>query len=168
MEEIVDKFDKLNITYVQEHKDNCLKIQKWWVKYNCIIELRKVYNYLRIKLTHDDLQDLSNKCNSINMFCKGDGSGLLGGCLIDILLTKMFENKLTEYKEHHKGETDMKIYNICFSLKKINGKSTIALDWSKNNTTIIKNIFSSHIIIINLKEEQWWKDKPNKLGLLEE
>ena len=55
----------------------------------------------------------------------------------------------------------MKIYNTNLSLKKINGKSSIALDWSKNNTDNKKKYFNTHIMIINLKTQQWWKKSPN-------
>jgi hypothetical protein len=58
----------------------------------------------------------------------------------------------------------MKICGVPLSQKKINGKSIIALDWSKNNTDLHKDYFSSHIMIINLKNERWWKTKPVKLA----
>jgi hypothetical protein len=45
-------------------------------------------------LTKDDLQELTNKCKSINNMCSGDGAGLLGGCLVDILLSKYFKEKV--------------------------------------------------------------------------
>ena len=140
------------------------KIKKWWKKNNSIIELKNVYNYMKLSLTNNDLQELSNKCKSINNVCKGDGAGLLGGCLIDMLLGKYFTEKLKDhYEEFHFGESDMKIYNTELSQKKINGKSTIALNWSKNDTENKKEYFNSHIIIINLKTEKWWKSKPNNI-----
>ena len=139
------------------------KIQKWWKKTNSILELKKVHQYLNSSLTKEDLQELSNKCHSITNVCKGDGAGLLGGCLVDMLLSQFFKEKLKEYEEFHNGENDMKICQIPLSQKKINGKSTIALDWSKNQTDSKREHFSSHIIIINLFTEQWWKSKPNKI-----
>lgn len=36
--------------------------------------LRKIVRYVKNNLSATDLQDLSNKCNSINKFCKGDGT----------------------------------------------------------------------------------------------
>jgi len=106
------------------------------------------------------LQDLSNKCHSITLSCKGDGAGLSGGTLIDMLLCKFFQEKLQLYKDYHDGESDMKIYDIPLSQKKINGKSRIALDWSKNETKTKKEHFNCNIIIINLKTEKWWKNNP--------
>jgi hypothetical protein len=126
-------------------------------------ELLVLKKYLESNLELCVLQELSNKCNSINNYCKNDGAGLLGGCLIDMLISKFFETKLKEYKEHRKGESDMILCDIPLSLKKINGKSTLALNWSKNPTT--KEIksdekFKNHILLINLKTGQWWKKKP--------
>jgi hypothetical protein len=156
---------------------NAAIIQRWWKRTNSITALRKIKSHLQNALTHQDLQELANKCNSITNVCKGDGAGLLGGCLIDMLICRFFKKKLPEYQEYHSGENDMKICGIPFSQKKINGKSTIALDWSKNEkaeTTAVaacaateqkKERFSSHIIIINLKTEQWWKKKPTKPSL---
>ena len=60
---------------------------------------------LKNNLHNSDLQEMSNKCNSINFLFKGnDGSGLIGGCLIYILVSKYFEIKLDTYKTFHKGE----------------------------------------------------------------
>ena len=147
---------------------NANKIQHWWKKRNSILELRKVKDYLQSTLTSDDLQELSNKCQSINNVCKGDGAGLLGGCLVDMLLCQFFKEKCNLYEEFHNGENDMKIGGLPLSQKKINGKSTIALDWSKNQTDSKREHFSSHIMIINLKTEQWWKSKPIKIKIQEE
>jgi len=142
---------------------NAKKIQQWWKKCNSILELRKIKNYLQDTLTADNLQELSNKCQSINNVCKGDGAGLLGGCLVDMLLCQFFKEKCHLYEEFHNGENDMKIGGLPLSQKKINGKSTIALDWSKNQTDSKREHFSSNIMIINLKTEQWWKSKPLKI-----
>lgn len=127
-----------------------------------IIQLKNLILYLKSNLDIKYLQELSNKCNSVNNYCKNDGAGLLGGCLIDMLISKFFENKLKEYKEYREGEADMMLCNIPLSLKKINGKSTIALNWSKNKNDIGKEYFKDHIIIMNLKTEQWWKKNPKK------
>ena len=143
------------------------KIKKWWKKYNSINsinELKNIHKLIESKLTHSDLQELSNKCISITNVCKGDGVGLTGGTLIDMYLCKYFLEKLKDhYEELHSGESDIKIDNTELSLKKITGKSTIALDWSKNKTDNKKKYFNNHIIIINLKTEKWWKTKPNKI-----
>jgi hypothetical protein len=127
-----------------------------------IDNLKTIHSYLKSNLNEIDLQDLSNKCNSLNKSCKGDGAGLSSGYLIDILISEFFENKLKEYTEHRKGESDMKICNIELSQKKINGRSTIALDWSKNKNQVIKEYFAHHILIVNLKTERWWKKTPIK------
>jgi hypothetical protein len=64
--------------------------------------VEKIYTYVKSTLTKDDLQELTNKCKSINNMCSGDGAGLLGGCLVDILLSKYFKEKFTDnYQELH-------------------------------------------------------------------
>jgi hypothetical protein len=177
MEEIDFFFNKLNIkddsNKIQKNElsinnitiKNAKKIQKWWKKYNSIIILRKIKNYLIYSLSNNDLQELSNKCKSITNICKGDGAGLLGGSLIDIFISSYFSKKLNKYIEYHYGESDMKILDVPLSQKKINGKSNIALDWSKNNKVNVKEYFDTHIMIINTKTEKWWKIKPkNKIN----
>ena len=153
----------MNTKLHQNHFDiKTRKIQRWWRRHSSIPSLTIVKNYLLNELTPDDLQDLSNKCHSITRTCCGDGAGLAGGTLIDMLLCNYFQEKLPEYKEHHLGESDMKICDIPLSQKKINGKSTIALDWSKNEKNGNREHFSDHILIINLKNEQWWKKNPTE------
>jgi hypothetical protein len=136
------------------------KIQKWWRKHTAIKALSLVHKYLFDNLSKEYLQELSNKCNAIIQKCKGDGAGLSSGTLIDMLLCEAFQTRLSEYCDYHDGESDMKICNIPLSQKKINGKSTIALDWSKNKNKSQREHFSCHILIINLKTEQWWKKTP--------
>lgn len=139
---------------------SAILLQRWWRKKSNIKELRKIHSYLLSSLSSEDLQDLSNKCHSITKHCKGDGAGLSGGTLIDMLLCSFLKEKLSLYTDYHEGESDMKLCCVPLSQKKINGKSTIALDWSKNETKTRREHFSSDIIIINLQTEQWWKKNP--------
>jgi hypothetical protein len=139
------------------------KIVKWWknLKRN-FLELKMIKDYIKHSLTCNELQDLSNKCHSINNECKGDGSGLSAGALIDMFICRYFA-KLDKYEEFHCGESDMKICNIELSQKKISGRSNIALDWSKNDSDKEKLHFEKHMIIINLKTARWWKSNPRKI-----
>jgi hypothetical protein len=60
----------------------------------------------------------------------------------------------------------MKIGDIPLSLKTIKTcKSTVALDWSKNDSssTLIKEHFNTHIMVLNLKSGYWWKKQPKKV-----
>lgn len=141
-------------------ESNIIKMQRWWRSCSSIKNLNTVKNYLSNNLANADLQDLSNKCHCISKTCSGDGAGLSGGTLIDMLLCSYFHKRLPEYKEYHVGESDMKICDIPLSQKKINGKSSIALDWSKNEKDGNREHFSENILIINLKSEQWWKKNP--------
>lgn len=142
-----------------------IKIIKWWKKYNNIYELKKIKKYLLDSLTESDFQELVNKSNAITKTCYGDGAGLLGGCLIDMFISKFFESKLSQYKEYHNEESDMKICDIDISQKKINGKSTIALDWSKNEIMNERKYFQVHVLIINLKTEKWWTKTPKNTNV---
>jgi len=128
-----------------------IKIQQWWRFHHSV-------KYLKSELTNDILQELSTKCYAINNSCKGDGAGLSSGGLVDMLISALFKYHLINYKEFHYGESDMKIWDVPFSQKKISGKSSLALNWSKNKTPGVYNPFNCHIIIINLKTVRWWKD----------
>ena len=136
-----------------------------------IQKLKQVFDHISSSLPDEDKQNLSNMCNSIKTNFKGDGAGLTGGILVDILMNTFLKNKLPDYHENHKGESDMVICGLPFSLKKINGKSTCALDWSKNKkdeepnlqNLQKKEIFSCDLIVINLKSGQWWKKKPKNV-----
>lgn len=148
---------------METHDYETVKIQKWWRKYTSIKKIIHVHHYLCSRLNPSDLQELSNKCNAITQHCKGDGAGLSGGTLIDMLLCNYFQEKLPEYTDHHAGESDMMICDMPLSQKKINGKSAIALDWSKNEKSKSeREVFSCNLIIINLKTEKWWKKNPNQ------
>lgn len=135
-------------------------IQRYWRANNSITHLRKIVDYIKSSLSTDDLQELANKCVTLNSRCNGDGAGLLGGILIDMFIEKFFSAKLDDYKAHRVGESDMTILDLPLSQKKINGKSIIALNWSKNKKDTKKYKFNTHIILMNLKTELWWKTKP--------
>jgi hypothetical protein len=130
-------------------------------------DLKKVYANFSASLTPLDLQELANKCAAISRYCKGDGAGLAGGTLTDMLVCGFLQAKMADYSDCHTGESDLKIGEVPLSLKKINGKSTVALDWSKNENDLKKEHFSCHLVIINLKTQQWWKNEPTKKPLLE-
>jgi hypothetical protein len=151
------------VTNVDTHFTSVLKIQKWWKKHTSMFKLRRVKNYLETALSSQDLQSISDCCYTISQKCKGDGGGLLAGSLIDMYLSEMLSEKLSLYEGHHEGESDMKICNLPLSLKKITGKSTIALNWSKNgeqSPQIKTTHFTSDIMLVNLKTEKWWKKGP--------
>jgi len=141
------------------------KIQKCWKKNTSTKALRSVFNHLNESLSQEDLQDLSNKVNSIKQKCKGDGAGLSKSALIDMFLCDFIKKKLTNYSEFHCGESDMKICDTSLSLKHASGKSQAALNWSKNekddekNTKIEKEHFTTHVMVIVSETNQWWKKR---------
>jgi hypothetical protein len=141
---------------------SAIVIQRYWRNNNSITHLRKIIEYIKTSLSVDDLEEFTNKCVSLNSRCNGDGSGLLGGGLIDMFIEKFFSAKMDKYKTHHVGESDMTMLDMPLSQKKINGKSIIALNWSKNKDDK-KYKFNTHIILINLKTSVWWKKQPNNI-----
>ena len=104
---------------------------------------------------------ITSECHAITRHCKGDGAGLSGGTLIDMYMTGKtgMVTRIPECAANHKGESDLNIASHPFSLKKITGKSEIALGWSKNAApTPSHDLFQCDLMIINLTEhEQWWK-----------
>lgn len=132
-------------------------------KYNNII-INSTIKYLIKHLNDNDKQNLSNYMYCITTKLKGDGSGLSSGTFIDMLICEFLESKLNKCEEYHNGECDIKINDELFSLKKINGKSILALDWSKNDTYNKKEIFTHNIILINTKTSQWWKNSPKDIN----
>ena len=128
--------------------------------------IQSISKYLNDNLSSEDKQNLSNYISCITKKLKGDGAGLSSGIFIDMLLCEFLSNKLEKCEEYHNGECDIKINDINFSLKKISGKSLLALDWSKNkNDSITKDIFTHNIILINTKTCKWWKKNPNNINI---
>jgi len=125
------------------------------------MELQGVFDEIKTHLTPAILTDMSSKMNAISERMNGDGAGLSGGFLVDMFLTEYLSNRLESFVECHIGESDCCILDVPLSIKKISGKSTIALDWSKNGETAkIRERFNTDIIIVNLKTQQWWKKEP--------
>jgi len=128
--------------------------------------INSTIKYINKYLDDVEKQNLSNYMYCITNKLKGDGAGLSSGTFIDMLICEFFSNKLKKCEEYHNGECDIKINGEEFSLKKINGKSSLALDWSKNNENSIKKEFFTHnIILINTKTSQWWKKNPKNINI---
>lgn len=126
-------------------------------------ELKSIFNFLNTNLNEDDKQELSNYITAITKTMKGDGAGLSGGFLIDMLICEFFKEKLKNCSELHKGECDIMINEINLSLKKINGKSLLALNWSKNENDTKKENFVYNILLFHTNTTQWWKKSPKKI-----
>jgi hypothetical protein len=78
-------------------------------------------------------------------------------------------SSISEQDSHEDTKTRMSkvVEELLTSIKKINGMSTLALDWSKNEDVSTRENFSCHIMIINLKTEKWWINNPkNKIDQL--
>jgi hypothetical protein len=125
------------------------------------VTLNTVVEYMKSVLTNEILQELISKLNAIRIAFTGDGAGLSGGILADKFVVEFFSSRIGGFIAHHIGESDCKIIEHPISMKKIHGKSTIALDWSKNGeNSKERERFCTDIMIINLKTEQWWKTAP--------
>lgn len=123
--------------------------------------LRQVVDSLEKQLTHEILVELVSKLYAIRSDFTGDGAGLSGGTLSDKFVTAYLSDKIPSFVEYHVGESDIMILGLPLSMKKIHGKSTIALDWSKNKEHSKKRErFDTDMMIINLKTKQWWKKSP--------
>jgi hypothetical protein len=102
------------------------------------------------------------KIFAINRYCSENlgkqGGGLSAGILVDLVINEYFVQKLENFKSFHSGESDCILMDHNFSIKKITGKSNIALDWSKNkNQESQKEYFISDMMIFNLKSQKWLK-----------
>jgi hypothetical protein len=92
---------------------------------------------------------------------QGDGCGLSGGILVDMFITNYLSSKMDNFTINHRGESDCKIGDHPLSIKKITGKSTIALDWSKNGAqSKPRDRWNTDMMIINLRTETWRKHTP--------
>ena len=128
-----------------------------------IVKLTLVKDYLNESISPECRQDLSNYGAATFACCANDkGKGLKSGGLTDFVVTALFKkHNLSKFREHHIKDADLMICDVPLSLKKVTGKSQIGLDWSKNpESAKKKNPFESDIMIINLKGEKWWKQKP--------
>jgi hypothetical protein len=140
-------------------------MDQWWKSRTSMPQLKVARDEVN-KLSENERQDYVNQCSTITQKCKGDGAGLTGGAMIDMLTNEIFKTKLNA-EDCYKGESDLKLCNVPISTKKINGKSSLVLDWSKNPDESTRENFSCHVMIINLKSEQWWKNSPkNKIAQL--
>lgn len=123
--------------------------------------LQDVFDHLKQSLTPDLLCELISKLNAIRIEFTGDGAGLSGGIVSDKFSVAFLSLHVPHFKEFHSGESDCSVLGHPLSLKKINGKSTIALDWSKNPEDSLKRQrFETDILILNLQTEHWWKNAP--------
>lgn len=132
------------------------------------LALAHVFEHLRSELTPAILCDLVAKLHAIRVEFTGDGAGLSGGTVSDKFIVAYLAQQIKDFKEFHSQESDCKIKEHPMSVKKINGCSTVALNWSKNGEDSKKReLFETDILIVNLKTEQWWKKAP-KIATVEE
>ena len=95
--------------------------------------------------------------------CTGDGAGLNHGNSSEKIMTCFLSCLMpNKFQKFNSDESDFKICDIPLSYKHISGRSTIALDWSKNETQTQRKYFQCHIMIYVEKTSQWWKRGPKK------
>jgi DNA (cytosine-5)-methyltransferase 1 len=76
-------------------------------------------------------------------------------------LFEILGHHVPDFHVHHHGQADCIMSDTRLSFKKITGKSTLALNWSKNeNTTSTTAVrFDCPILLLNLKEGKWWRNR---------
>lgn len=121
--------------------------------------LKEIKNYLTTQLTGEVLQEISDKMWTIGHLLKSDGKGLSGGLIMEQTLFEILSEHVDGFDAHHEGQSDCKVNDITLSFKKITGKSTLALNWSKNESGANIVRFECPILLMNLKEGRWWKNK---------
>jgi hypothetical protein len=118
--------------------------------------LASLISLLKSTLSGQILTDFTRGIISIQKRCKGDGAGLTSGVMIDMFINDFFSKLFKDqYMESHIGECDLILNGIPLSLKKIKGKSMIALDWSKNNSDSQRERFTHPIMVLNTKTMKW-------------
>ncbi len=131
-------------------------------------QLHKTKEYLLTHLPPEKLEEILAVNLCIKEYFQGDGAGLASGTISDMYMKEYFREAVPNFTVYEEEESDIKIDGIPFSLKKIYGASIIALDWSRNDVKEgvepqnVRTYFTTNMILINLKTEQWWKSKPVK------
>lgn len=93
--------------------------------------------------------------------CTGDGAGLNHGNSSEKIMTCFLSRLMPEtFQKFNSDESDFKICDTPLSYKHISGRSTIALDWSKNELQSQRKYFQCDIMIYVEKTQQWWKSGP--------
>ena len=116
---------------------------------------QNIYHLFKSYLTNDLKQEISDKIFTIQNHHKSDGNGLITGSLIETVLQEIFNQYFPNFKTYNNGQADMKINDYIFSFKKINGKSNLALNWSKNEKKK-KLTFDCPVLILQMKDGKWW------------
>jgi len=117
--------------------------------------------YLRHNLTQPVLQEISDKMWTIHHHLQSDGRGLSGGTLMEQVLFEILAKTLDDFSIHHVKQSDCTILGHPLSFKKITGKSSLALNWSKNESNEQSPEFDHPILLLNMKEGKWWRYKTN-------
>lgn len=161
---------KTNSLTNHEVKNKTIMSNITMLKHTDFEERRKnILNFVVSRIQNLELgikQRIVDESHAANNMSQGDGSGLGGGFLVDKNFISNLCSSIPNFSPHYKGESDLVfdfvLFINTFSFKKINGKSQIALDWSKNPNKTNRCRFTSDIIILNLRGQQWWKQGPNK------
>jgi hypothetical protein len=128
-----------------------------------VISPENTIEYLRSVFSDNILQDISDSIYAIERDFKGDGSGLNASGFSDKYMRKKLAEIIPSLKEIDKGDADWSINYHDLSFKKIRGKSTIALNWSKNpKGAKVKDLFENDIMLMISKTCQWWKKNPRE------
>lgn len=125
-------------------------------------KLFRVVKYIDSCLDEEDRQNIVNCIDVMKKQLSSPGKGLTSGMLIDMFLTE-FLGKKDDIEKYHNGESDFKIFGLPLSLKSISGRSTIALNWSKNDSVNQSDYFNVNILIFVSSTSRWWIKNDDKI-----
>jgi len=121
--------------------------------------LLSILQYLKRSLPMTTvLQEISDKMWTLHQHLKSDGRGLSGGTIMEQTVFEILEKHVRDFRVCCHGQSDCIIMNTHLSFKKITGKSSLALNWSKNKSEC-QHRFDCPILLMNLKEGKWWRNK---------
>ncbi|NDE13746.1 DNA cytosine methyltransferase [bacterium] len=120
--------------------------------------MRAIIDSLRT-LSTDVLQEISDKLWVLGRRIHSDGKGLSGGMMMENTIFEIMEKHLDGFRRNNEKQSDCLVAGTKVSFKKITGKSSIALNWSKNPGGAGGIRFDCPVLIMNLEEGSWWKSK---------
>lgn len=98
----------------------------------------------------EEKQMFVDRCDAINTYYKGSGSGMTTGTIIEKLLIEHFG-----FSNYNVDQNDLKITDIPLSFKKVTGCSSFSLNWGNNKDKRQVNC-TSNILLFNVKTVKYF------------
>ena len=127
------------------------------------IKLHEIKNYLKQFLFFSKRREIIESLCILNNenFCEKKVLGLQSSLFGEKFIIEFFTKYIQGFEKYYIEQADLKLFNVPFSLKIINGINDIALNWNKSSKNKA-NIFSENILLINKKTCINWKNGPLK------